>query len=222
MRIVINTENIDLYNTFYKVGKDTHQIINAKIETVLFDAIEKSSADAYVLSNDTPYFKKAVDFIKKSAQYIPVIVIIKNGKLTATQADINLPYSNDPSFVNCVFHNIEMYTKTFSTLQRLTAKMNEKIEFGKCVYDPTRRMLSHNGVDIKKLSAKEGGILEILAINFGQVVKKEVILEKVWRKTDYFAGRSMDVYITYLRNTLKENEINLTITNISGVGLILE
>jgi DNA-binding response OmpR family regulator len=107
-------------------------------------------------------------------------------------------------------------------MQRLTAKMNDKIEFGQCIYDPTRRMLSHNGVDIKKLSAKEGGILEILAINFGQVVKKEVILEKVWRKTDYFAGRSMDVYITYLRNTLKENEINLTITNISGVGLILE
>jgi DNA-binding response OmpR family regulator len=69
---------------------------------------------------------------------------------------------------------------------------------------------------------KAGGIIELLAINYGQVVKKEVILEKVWRKSDYFAGRSMDVYVTNLRNTLRNNKIKLSIKNISGIGLILE
>ena len=134
-----------------------------------------------------------------------------------------------------------MYKKNFETLHKLTAKMHDRIEFDNCTYDPTRRILYHKVrvpqseedkakhkepeyeiKEVEKLSAKKGGILEILAINYGEVVKKEVILEKVWRKTDYFVGRSLDVYITMLRNTFKDNHIKLNIKNISGVGLILE
>ena len=72
------------------------------------------------------------------------------------------------------------------------------------------------------MTAKEGGILEILGSNFGTVVNKDIILEKVWQKSDYFSGRSMDVYITNLRNLLKKHNIDLTIENITGSGLILE
>ena len=100
--------------------------------------------------------------------------------------------------------------------------MSGIIEFGQCKYDPTRRTLSYKDKEIKKLSAKEGGILEVLSSNFGEVVKKEIILEKVWHKSDYFSGRSMDVYVTHLRRLLRDNEIDMNIQNISGVGLILE
>ena len=126
-------------------------------------------------------------------------------------------------FVQHAFYNINTYINTFATLKKLTAKIHDKIEFANCVYDPTRRILYHKGKQVDKLSQKKGGILEILAINYGTVVKKEIILEKVWRKpNDYFAGRSMDVFMTYLRNTFKQHKIKLSIKNISGVGLILE
>lgn len=230
MKIVVNTDIVEFYTAFTQIAKEEeHNIINAKVEMVLFDTIEKNNADAYVLSNNTPYFKKAVEFIKKSHPYTPVIGI------QAINATHNVPvdfYIDEPlkgedvsfytrSALN-IMYNIKSYVKNFATLQKLTAKMHDKIEFANCVYDPTRRILTYKGKEVKKLSAKEGGILEVLASHYGEVVKKEVILEKVWRKTDYFAGRSMDVYITYLRNTLKNNKIKLTIKNISGIGLILE
>jgi DNA-binding winged helix-turn-helix (wHTH) protein len=225
MKIVINTENNELFNTFSHVGKDSdHIIINAKVETVLFDNIEKNNVDAYVLSIFTPFFKKAVEFIKKNNPYIPIIGIIPHGVIAPNiPVDIYVTQTElHDVLVATIMYNINTYVKTFAILKKLTAKMHDKIEFASCVYDPTRRILYHKGKEIKKLSAKEGGILEILASNYGQVVKKEVILEKVWRKSDYFAGRSMDVYITYLRNTLKNNKIKLSIKNISGIGLILE
>ena len=230
MKIVVNTENIDLFNTISRIAKEKdYQIINAKNETVLFDAIEKNNVDAYVLSNNSIYFKKAVEFIKKKNPYVPIIGLInENPIITTSSVDIYMTVLSTiiehsyEYFVNHVLYNINTYIKTFVTLKKLTTKMHDKIEFASCVYDPTRRLLYHKGKEIKKLSAKEGGILEVLASNYGQVVKKEVILEKVWRKSDYFAGRSMDVYITYLRNTLKNNKIKLTIKNISGIGLILE
>jgi len=225
MKIIVNTGNTELYNAFLRIAKDDDlQIINAKAENVLFDAIEKNSVDAYILSNANGYFKKAVEFIKKNNPYIPVVGVMFNSAMMPNIA-VDLWMDLDPNFdhfAKKVMYNINMYVKTFATLKKLTAKMHEKIEFASCVYDPTRRILYHKGKEIKKLSAKEGGILEVLASSYGEVVKKEVILEKVWRKTDYFAGRSMDVYITYLRNTLKNNKIKLTIKNISGIGLILE
>lgn len=225
MRIVINTKDGEFFNIFSKICKDlNHHIINAKVEAILFENVESGNADAFILEKENFYFKKAVDFIKKNNPYVPVI-----GLLTATSAiDLNTHpdfYTvsfNTTECVNAILYNIDTYNKTFATLKKLTAKMRDKIEFNDCMYDPVRRILYHKGKEIKKLSAKEGGILEILASNYGQVVKKDVILEKVWRETTYWKGRSMDVYITYLRNTLKNNDINLSIKNISGIGLILE
>lgn len=236
MKIAVNTNNTDLLNVFFKKVKDSeHQIINVKVEDVLFDSIKENNIDAYVLSNDTLYFKRAVEFIKKNNLYIPVIGLMPTGvMLPNIPVDfyIEVPnYNTEYTFktlVNTIFYNIETYIKTFTTLKRLTSKMNDVIIFNNCKYDPVRRLLYHKAEteseykEVKKLSQKEGGILEILASNYKEVVKKEVILEKVWRKNDYFAGRSMDVYITYLRNTLRNNNINLTITKISGIGLILE
>lgn len=226
MKIAINTQNVELYNTFSQVGKDlNHEIINAKTEVILFENIEKCDIDAFVLSNDSSYFKKATDFIKKSNPYVPIVGIIISDMTFSVPVDIYIDYpvrDDYEFFTKTIFYNIDAYIKTFATLKKLTTKIHEKIEFANCIYDPTRRLLYYKGKEVKKFSAKEGGILEILASNYGQVVKKEVILEKVWHKTDYFAGRSMDVYITYLRNTLRNHKIKLTIKNISGIGLILE
>jgi DNA-binding winged helix-turn-helix (wHTH) protein len=230
MKIVVNTDNNELLNMFIKLGKETdHQIISAKSDSTLFEQIENNSVDAYVLSNNTFYFKKAVEFIKKNNPYVPIIGMIISESTFNVPVDIYLDqpmrFEGNPGyyfFAEEILYNISAYTKTFATLKKLTTKMHEKIEFANCVYDPSRRIFYHGSKEIKKLSVKEGGILEILAVNYGEVVKKEVILEKVWRKTDYFCGRSCDVYITYLRNIFRDNNIKLNIKNISGIGLILE
>jgi len=228
MKIVINTEDNNLLNAFIKSCKDTdNQIIIAKTERVLFDIIEKGNVDAYVISNDILYRNKACTFIKKSDSYTPIIALVDSRIILTTigaSIDICIPYTTEYDIlIVSIINNIIMFNKTFATLKKLTTKIHEKIEFANCVYDPTRRILYYKGKEIKKLSVKEGGILEVLAINYGEVVKKEVILEKVWKKpNDYFAGRSCDVYITYLRNTFKNNKVKLSIKNISGIGLILE
>jgi len=229
MKIVINTEDTALYNALAQNSKDSgNQVVNAKAENILFDAIEKSDGDAYIISSEFPFAQKAIAFIKKSNPYIPVVFLKDPIKSISIPKDADLAFDDQigstyEAFAEIIMFNVNVYKKNFEVLRKLTAKMHDKIEFANCMYDPTRRLLYYKGKEIKKLSQKEGGILEILAINYGEVVKKEVILEKVWRKpNDYFAGRSMDVYITYLRNTLKNNKIKLTIKNISGIGLILE
>ena len=71
------------------------------------------------------------------------------------------------------------------------------------------------------LTAREAQILQLLAGNKGEVVRREVILSRCWEKTDdYFASRSLDVFINKLRK-LFENDPQIEIKTVRGVGLAL-
>ena len=242
MKIVLNTKNVDLINFFLRIAKSEAnfpvgyqdkvvEVQASRVENGIFESISDPTVDAYLIEVPSSYSQKAVDFIKKKTPYIPVILFGPTDVLSdVSGADIYLPYcelSLNPQvhmnkFFELVVWNASNYLKNFAKLRKLTTKMSSVIDFGQCKYDPTRRTFSFRNRELKKLSAKEGGILEVLASNFGEVVKKEIILEKVWHKTDYFSGRSMDVYVTHLRRLLRENEVDMNIKNISGVGLILE
>jgi len=60
----------------------------------------------------------------------------------------------------------------------------------------------------------------LLCIHKNQVLEREIALNIVWGKDDYFLGRSMDVFITKLRKYLKE-DARIQIINVHGVGFKL-
>lgn len=77
-----------------------------------------------------------------------------------------------------------------------------------------------NGDNTTSLTKKEAALLEFLAKHSNQPVRREDMLMKIWKDDSYFAGRSMDVYITKLRKYLKDDQ-NLEIQNVHGVGFKL-
>lgn len=247
MKIVIYTQSADIVNIFnrytkssnsktasYKdsviLQKEATEVVVVKTEKAFFDLIPEETIEGFAIGVPTSFSKKAIDFIKRRSVYVPILIYGSMKDITSVAgADIYIPFEEGEdkefsyhSLFDIIVSNVGTYSRNFGKLRKLMTKMAEVIDFEPCKYDPTRRMLSHKGKDVKKLSAKEGGILEILSANFGQVVKREIILEKVWKKDDYFSGRSMDVYVTHLRRLFQEHKIDLTIKNISGVGLILE
>jgi len=244
MKIIIYTPEAEMINVFnkYKASKSSGKItskllskpenefIIVRTEKNLFDFISgDDSVSGFAIHCSAAFSKKSIDFIKRKNSYVPVLIFGEaEFLLEILGADIYMPFTEKElpksyhDLFELIYENILNYSNSFDKLKKLTAKMSEVIEFGNCKYDPVRRIFYYNNKEIKKLSAKEGGILEILSSNYAQVVKREIILEKVWRKSDYFSGRSMDVYITHLRGLFSEKEIDLSIKNISGVGLILE
>ena len=247
MKIVIYTPDTGIINIFNKYSKasasnngygkgatvlqkaDT-EVISVNAERILFDFISDESINGFAIHIPAAFSKKSIDFIKRKSPYVPVILFgTLDSLLEITGADIYMPFiegvdksASYQTLFDVIISNISNYIKNFEKLKKLTTKMTEVIEFGNCKYDPTRRTLFHKEKEIKKLSAKEGGIMEILSSNYGEVVKRGIILEKVWLKDDYFAGRSMDVYVTNLRKLFGAKKVDITIKNISGVGLILE
>jgi hypothetical protein len=226
MKVVLNLPTDNIFSTFIRIAKqmkDNVEFIDAGSEKMLFDNISVGDVNAFIIENSSTYSQKAIDFIKKKHPYITIIVTGKKEIEKLNNADIYLPYIEDLTyFYSLIIKNITNYEKTFLTLKRLTTTIQNKIEFGSCVYDPNQRLLFHNGKEVAKFSEKAGGIIEVLSSNYGKLVRKELILEKVWLKSDYFKSRSMDVYVTNIRKTFQENNINMKIKNISKSGLILE
>ncbi|MFW6311053.1 MAG: hypothetical protein ACOC1K_02335, partial [Nanoarchaeota archaeon] len=159
MKLVLNCQNIDVINAFINIGKEIDVVVfNAKLEKILFDFIIKGNVSVYVLDSSTSYSQKAVDFIKKRYPYIPVVIFGREDITLIKNADIYLPYDVNESGVGydillkSIKFNVDVYEKNNKKLQKLTSKIEDEIEFGKCKYDPTRRTFYYKDKEIKRLS----------------------------------------------------------------------
>ena len=68
---------------------------------------------------------------------------------------------------------------------------------------------------------READLLRLLCENKGRVVRREVILSRLWNtEDDYFASRSLDVFVSRLRKLLAADE-SVQLKTVKGVGLQL-
>jgi DNA-binding response OmpR family regulator len=92
-------------------------------------------------------------------------------------------------------------------------------KIGRFQFDHKNQTLSH-GDSVRRITAKENEILKLLCLKKNQITKKEEILIALWGESDYFKGRSLDVFIAKLRKYFA-NDSNVKIENVHSVGFIL-
>jgi DNA-binding response OmpR family regulator len=107
-----------------------------------------------------------------------------------------------------------------NNLLQLTQKQNnpikENIEIGKFQFSPQRYELCKEG-NVRKLSHREAMLLQILGENQNSNIDRKTILMRVWGDDSFFNSRNLDVYITKLRDYLREDPA-IEIITIKGVG----
>lgn len=69
----------------------------------------------------------------------------------------------------------------------------------------------------KQLTAREADLLHLLLSHQNQSMTRQELLKKLWGNTDYFSGRSLDVFITKLRKYLEQDK-QVKIINVRGIG----
>lgn len=67
------------------------------------------------------------------------------------------------------------------------------------------------------LTTKESKILRLLCVHKNKVLRRDLALHTVYGKSDYFLGRSFDVFISKLRKKL-EKDPSVRIENVFKVG----
>jgi DNA-binding response OmpR family regulator len=100
-----------------------------------------------------------------------------------------------------------------------SSRSSNSLNLGKYVFDYAGQQLRIDN-QVTKLTFKENELLLFLIKADSTVVRREEILEKLWNDSSYFAGRSLDVFISRLRKYLKEDP-RIVVENIHGVGFRL-
>jgi DNA-binding response OmpR family regulator len=85
------------------------------------------------------------------------------------------------------------------------------------VFNPLRSEVT-KGTEVIHLTTKESLLLDLLIRNYGCVITKERIMEKVWGYNSHAEFANIDLYIHYLRKKLK----TVNIKTIRGVGYYLQ
>lgn len=96
--------------------------------------------------------------------------------------------------------------------------------FGRYILDADHASLTDKETGIRKiLTQREAQVLELLAVNKNEVVRRESVLSRFWglkNKEDFFASRSLDVFIKKIRTAL-EDDSSIELRTIRGVGFML-
>jgi DNA-binding response OmpR family regulator len=87
---------------------------------------------------------------------------------------------------------------------------------GRYAFDPVRQTLSLEG-EQQTLSHRESEMLRLLCLHQNQVLERKNALLGLWGDDSFFNARSMDVFITKLRQRLSSDP-EVQIVNVRGVG----
>lgn len=111
----------------------------------------------------------------------------------------------------------ELILRIHNILKRQVSHSNtSEIYIGDYLFQPTHLLLRFNEITYQ-LTEREVHLLSLLLRYNHQMVTREVILKEVWNTNDYFAGRSMDVFISRLRKYFQCDD-RIKIQSIRGVG----
>lgn len=115
----------------------------------------------------------------------------------------------------------ELILRLQNILKRIEQKRsldgNNIIEIGSYLFD-NERLTLNNKNHVQQLTEKEASLIEYLYLNHNQLLKRDQILMSVWKKDDYFSGRSMDVFISRLRKYFNSDP-KISIESVRNIGL---
>ncbi|MFN8346111.1 MAG: response regulator transcription factor [Spirosomataceae bacterium] len=97
---------------------------------------------------------------------------------------------------------------------------NNSIPLGQYLFYPQKYEL-HRADVLRKLSHRETELLSVLTENLNYTVNRRDILLRVWGDDSFFNSRNLDVYITRIREYLREDP-TLEIVTLKGVGYLFK
>jgi DNA-binding response OmpR family regulator len=160
--------------------------------------------------------------IKELSSDIPMIILsarsMKEDKIKGFRLGID-------DYITKPFDEEELLYRIRAILGRTNhpRSANENIShlrIGKYQFDPVNQVLSIDSIT-QRITLKESRILQKLILSRNNLVTREEIMIDVWGESDYYTGRSLDVFISKIRSYLK-NDPAIRITTIPTVGYILE
>jgi DNA-binding response OmpR family regulator len=118
------------------------------------------------------------------------------------------------------------FSELLARLHALSRRSNnkiveDKVEIGNLVLNRTTKNVKRGDEEIH-LSRREFQMLDLFIKNRGQVLPREVILDRIWGLESEVTSNNLDAYVRLLRKKIDSPEGDTFIHTVRGVGYKLE
>ncbi len=157
--------------------------------------------------------------IRKENLNMPIIMLTAKGEESDIILGLNLGADD---YVTKPFSIKELLARAAAFLRRSRQTEQDIYEFGDCRLDIPARKLTRKGDEIK-LSPKEFSLLEYFVKKPGRALTRDDILNMVWGYDSFIGSRSIDRFVTTLRNKIEPDPHNpMFIHTIREIGYKFE
>lgn len=186
-------------------GKDAGRSFTAANPDICVLDIMLPGKDGYTIAKEIRQVDPAVPIIFVTAKNQTEDVL--KGFSSGGNDYIRKPFSMEELIVRV--NNLLQFT-----LKK--GKASDNIAIGRYEFVPLRFELKLDDT-VKKLSHRESTLLHMLNENKNATLLRKEILMKLWGDDSFFNSRNLDVYITKLRDYLKDDP-SISIITIKGIG----
>lgn len=196
-----------------KDGQDAFQVFfNQTFDICLIDVMLPKK-DGFTLAEDLRKLNLEIPLIFLTAKSLTHDKI--KGFKTGADDYITKPFEME----ELLFRMNAILKRTINKKEYHQTDKKDVFTIGNYRFDFKNLELTLNN-NTRVLTKKEAELLRLLCIHENNVLPRDMALNIVWGKDDYFLGRSMDVFITRLRKYL-EHDKTVAIANVHGVGFKL-
>lgn len=153
----------------------------------------------------------------RSASDVPILMLTAKGTVADRVAGLE---SGADDYLVKPFAFDELLARVRALLRRRQPKTAEVLRFSDLSLDTATREVSRRSETIR-LTAQEFDLLELFLRHPRQVLRRDLIYERVWGYD--FSGESnvIEVYVRYLRSKLEVHGHTRLIHTVRGVGYVL-
>jgi len=159
--------------------------------------------------------------IRELNEQVPVVFLTARGQNDDRIAGFRVGCDD---YITKPFSSEELALRIEAILKRCMNRtmrpQNNIFDIGQYRFDAVNLMLVFNSEE-QKLTPKEAALLKLLCTYKNNLLPRDFALKEIWGDSDYFIGRSMDVFIARLRKYLRHDP-SVVIQNVHGSGFKLE
>lgn len=224
--LLIVENDLNLRNMLIECTKKANYTVHGTQSSIEgLELFKKFDIDLCIIDSDLPDingFALAAQ-IRMLNNDVPIIFMMNKNMHTAMLRDFD--YDMD-DYIAKPFNNEELLLRIRAVLRRMSRNNpfnyslgDFKIPIGQFIFDTKNMTLKSDDKD-QQLTRKEAALLKVLYDNKNELLTRKKALKTIWGNSDYFIGRSMDVFIARLRKYLKSDP-SIKIVTIHGVGFRL-
>ena len=223
MKLLIVEDEPNLSSIIRKgFSEKNHDVSVALDGTTALDLLSNHNFDVVILDVMLPDINgiEICRRLRAAKNFVPILLLTALG---STENIINGLNSGADDYLLKPFKFLELDARVnaLSRRARQVQKPNEIITIADLQINSKTKSVTRNG-DTIVLTAKEFKLLYYLAINSGNILSREQLLDNVWDINFDMNTNVIDVYINYLRKKIDKPYDTKLIHTMKGLGYVLK